>query len=92
VKARNRSQPINWSLARPAAVLEDLPEVTCAALEGTESLHYLLATPFRPPLTRFRFGTRSELSLFYGSPAKTVLRKPHYRLRSAWHGPRPQAS
>ena len=39
---------------------------------GTESLHYLLATPFRyPPLPHgSRFGTRFERGIWYGSAAR----------------------
>lgn len=72
------------------AVLEDLLEATKPRLrKGTESLHYLLATPFRyPPLKHgSRFGTRSEPSLFYGSLATgTVLAEAAYCRFVFWHG------
>ena len=72
------------------AVLEDMLEATKPPLRrGTESLHYLLATPFRyPPLKHgSRFGTRSEPSLFYGSLAvKTVLAEAAYYRFVFWTG------
>ncbi|MGE5027922.1 MAG: RES family NAD+ phosphorylase [Betaproteobacteria bacterium] len=82
------SQLVN-SLARQA-VLEDMLEATKPRLrKGSESLHYLLATPFRyPPLKHgSRFGTRGEASLFYGSLAvKTVLAETAYYRFVFWHG------
>jgi hypothetical protein len=72
------------------AVLEDMLEATKPRLrKGTESLHYLLATPFRyPPLKHgSRFGTRSEPSLFYGSlKIKTLLAEAAYYRFVFWHG------
>jgi hypothetical protein len=72
------------------AVLEDMLEATKPRLrKGTESLHYLLATPFRyPPLKHgSRFGTRSEPSLFYGSlEIRTVLAEAAYYRFVFWHG------
>jgi hypothetical protein len=72
------------------AVLEDMLEATKPRLrKGTESLHYLLATPFRyPPLKHgSRFGTRSEPSLFYGSrETATVLAEAAYYRFVFWHG------
>lgn len=72
------------------AVLEDMLEATKPRLrKGTESLHYLLATPFRyPPLKHgSRFGTRSEPSLFYGSlKIKTLLAEAAYYRFLFWHG------
>lgn len=72
------------------AVLEDMLEATKPRLrKGTESLHYLLATPFRyPPLKHgSRFGTRSEPSLLYGSLAtRTVLAEAAYYRFVFWHG------
>ena len=51
---------------------------------GTESLHYLLATPFRYPPLRHgsRFGSTLEPSLFYGSAAVEVAlaETAYYRL------------
>jgi hypothetical protein len=77
------------SLARQA-VLEDLLETTKPPRrKGTESLHYLLATPFRyPPLKHgSRFGTRTEPSLFYGSlDVKTVLAEAAYYRFVFWSG------
>ena len=45
-----------------------------AGVPGTESLHYLLATPFRYPPLRHgsRFGSTLESSLFYGSASVAV--------------------
>jgi hypothetical protein len=72
------------------AVLEDMLEATKPRLrKGTESLHYLLATPFRyPPLKHgSRFGTRSEPSLFYGSlETRTVLAEAAYYRFVFWYG------
>ena len=77
------------SLARQT-LLEDMLEATKPRLrKGTESLHYLLATPFRyPPLKHgSRFGTRSEPSLFYGSlETRTVLAEAAYYRFVFWHG------
>ncbi|MDP2030127.1 MAG: RES family NAD+ phosphorylase [Thiobacillus sp.] len=74
------------------AVLEDLLETTKPRRrKGTESLHYLLATPFRyPPLKHgSRFGTRSEPSLFYGSlDIPTVLAEAAYYRFVFWAGMR----
>lgn len=72
------------------AVLEDMLESTKPSRRrGTESLHYLLATPFRyPPLKHgSRFGTRSEPSLFYGSQeTRTVLAEAAYYRFVFWSG------
>ncbi|MHB0990238.1 MAG: RES family NAD+ phosphorylase [Burkholderiales bacterium] len=72
------------------AVLETLLETTKPRLRpGTETLHYLLATPFRyPPLKHgSRFGTRSEPSLFYGSlTTATVLAEAAYYRFLFWYG------
>lgn len=77
------------SLARQA-LLEGMLEATKPRLrKGTESLHYLLATPFRyPPLKHgSRFGTRSEPSLFYGSlETRTVLAEAAYYRLVFWYG------
>ena len=77
------------SLARQA-VLESLLEATKPPLrKGSETLHYLLATPFRyPPLKHgSRFGARSEPSLFYGSlDTRTVLAEAAYYRFVFWHG------
>lgn len=77
------------TLARQT-LLEDMLEATKPRLrKGTESLHYLLATPFRyPPLKHgSRFGTRSEPSLFYGSlETRTVLAEAAYYRFVFWHG------
>lgn len=57
--------------------------------KGSETLHYLLATPFRyPPLKHgSRFGTRSELALFYASRAvPTVLAEAAYYRFLFWFG------
>jgi hypothetical protein len=74
------------------AVLEDLLETTKPRRrKGTESLHYLLATPFRyPPLKHgSRFGTRTEPSLFYGSlDIPTVLAEAAYYRFVFWTGMR----
>lgn len=71
-------------------ILEDLLEATKPKLRpGTESLHYLLATPFRyPPLKHgSRFGTRSAPSLFYGAlNTATVLAEAAYYRFLFWHG------
>lgn len=57
------------------AALERLLERTKPPREGTDGLHYLLATPFRyPPLPHgSRFGRRFEPSLFYGSLHRSAL-------------------
>lgn len=72
------------------AVLEDLLEATKPPRRaGTERLHYLLATPFRyPPLKHgSRFGSRIELSLFYGSLGlNTVLAEAAYYRFVFWQG------
>lgn len=72
------------------AVLESMLETTKPRLRpGTESLHYLLATPFRyPPLKHgSRFGTRSDPSLFYGSlKTGTVLAEAAYYRFLFWYG------
>ena len=72
------------------AVLEDMLEATKPRLrKGSETLHYLLATPFRyPPLKHgSRFGKRSEPSLFYGSQeARTVLAEAAYYRFVFWYG------
>lgn len=72
------------------AVLEELLEFTKPPRrEGTERLHYLLATPFRyPPLKHgSRFGSRIEPSLFYGSLGlKTVLAEAAYYRFVFWQG------
>jgi hypothetical protein len=72
------------------ALLEDMLEATKPhKRKGTESLHYLLATPFRyPPLKHgSRFGTRGELSLFYGSlTTQTVLAEAAYYRFVFWQG------
>jgi len=72
------------------AVLEDLLEATKPPRrEGTERLHYLLATPFRyPPLKHgSRFGSRIEPSLFYGSLGlNTVLAEAAYYRFVFWLG------
>ncbi len=72
------------------AVLETLLETTKPRLRpGTETLHYLLATPFRyPPLKHgSRFGTRSDPSLFYGSlTTATVLAEAAYYRFLFWYG------
>jgi hypothetical protein len=72
------------------ALLEDMLEATKPRLRrGSESLHYLLATPFRyPPLKHgSRFGRRSEPSLFYGSlQTRTVLAEAAYYRFVFWHG------
>ncbi|HSD59268.1 MAG TPA: RES family NAD+ phosphorylase [Burkholderiales bacterium] len=77
------------SLARQA-VLEEMLEATKPRLrKGTESLHYMLATPFRyPPLKHgSRFGTRGEPSLFYGSlETRTVLAEAAYYRFVFWYG------
>ncbi|MFZ0788082.1 MAG: RES family NAD+ phosphorylase [Chromatiaceae bacterium] len=66
-------------------LLEDLLEPVKPPLRpGTESLHYLLASPFRYPPLRYgsRFGSRFEPSLFYGALSlQTVLAEAaYYRL------------
>jgi len=72
------------------ALLEAMLEATKPPLrKGTESLHYLLATPFRyPPLKHgSRFGMRREPSLFYGSlETGTVLAEAAYYRFVFWHG------
>lgn len=72
------------------ALLEEMLEATKPRLrKGTESLHYLLATPFRyPPLKHgSRFGTRSEPSLFYGSlETRTVLAEAAFYRFVFWYG------
>lgn len=72
------------------ALLESMLEATKPPLRrGSESLHYLLATPFRyPPLKHgSRFGTRSEPSLLYGSlEVRTVLAEAAYYRFVFWHG------
>jgi len=72
------------------ALLEEMLEATKPhQRKGTESLHYLLATPFRyPPLKHgSRFGTRSEPSLFYGSlTTQTVLAEAAYYRFVFWQG------
>lgn len=72
------------------AVLENMLEATKPRLRnGTEHLHYLLATPFRyPPLKHgSRFGTRSEPSLFYGSlETRTLLAEAAFYRFVFWHG------
>jgi len=77
------------SLARQA-VLEEMLEATKPRLrKGTESLHYMLAAPFRyPPLKHgSRFGTRGEPSLFYGSlETRTVLAEAAYYRFVFWYG------
>lgn len=72
------------------ALLEDMLESTKPPLRrGAETLHYLLATPFRyPPLKHgSRFGTRNEPSLFYGSrETRTVLFEAAYYRFVFWFG------
>lgn len=76
------------SLTRQAQ-LEEMIEATKPALRpGTESIHYLLAAPFRyPPLKHgSRFGRRSEPSLFYGSlETRTVLAEAAYYRFIFWY-------
>lgn len=77
------------SLARQS-VLEEMLERTKPRLRpGTESLHYLLSTPFRYPPLKFgsRFGRRSEPSLFYGSrETRTALAEAAYYRFVFWYG------
>lgn len=57
--------------------------------KGTESLHYLLRTPFRYPPLRHgsRFGKRHEPSIFYGSLSRdTALAESAYYRLLFWHG------
>lgn len=66
-------------------LLEDLLEASKPGLrEGTEGLHYLLASPFRYTPLRYgsRFGSRFEPSLLYGGLSlRTVLAESaYYRL------------
>lgn len=65
-------------------VLEELLESTKNPLpEETDSLHYLLKTPFRYPPLKYgsRFGTTFEGSLFYGSMslATALAETAYYR-------------
>ena len=77
------------SLARQSQ-LELMLEATKPALrQGTETLHYLLATPFRyPPLKHgSRFGKKNEPSLLYGSlETRTVLAEAAYYRFLFWYG------
>jgi hypothetical protein len=72
------------------ALLEDMLEATKPPrLTGTESLHYLLATPFRYPPLRHgsRFGVIHEPSLFYGShQVTTALTETAYYRFVFWQG------
>lgn len=72
------------------AMLEDMLEATKPPRrKGSESLHYLLSTPFRyPPLKHgSRFGKRSEPSLMYGSfETRKVLAESAYYRFVFWHG------
>ncbi|WP_115718352.1 RES family NAD+ phosphorylase [Gallaecimonas mangrovi] len=66
-------------------LLEDLLDYAKPPrLPGTESLHYLLATPFRYPPLRWgsRFGRPHEPSLFYGGKTinVTLTEGAYYRL------------
>lgn len=57
------------------AVLEDLLENSKPSHPpGCDGLHYLLKTPFRYPPLRWgsRFGSRFELSIFYGAKTQTT--------------------
>ena len=77
------------SLDRQALLEEMLEETKPRLRKGSESLHYLLAAPFRyPPLKHgSRFGTRSEPSLFYGSlTTETVLAEAAYYRFVFWAG------
>lgn len=72
------------------SLLEEMLEATKPPLPPeTNSLHYLLATPFRYPPLRYgsRFGRRHEPSLFYGSlsPDTCLAECAWYRLMF-WHG------
>ena len=75
---------------REQALLEEMLEATKPArLPGTESLHYLLATPFRYPPLRHgsRFGAIHEPSLFYGSRLLgTALTETAYYRFVFWQG------
>lgn len=72
------------------SVLEEMLEGAKPPLRpGTESLHYLLGSPFRYPPLKFgsRFGTRGEPSLFYGSlETRTVLAEAAYYRFVFWQG------
>ncbi len=72
------------------ALLEDLIEGSKPpAAHDVSGLHYLLSTPFRyPPLPwGSRFGTRFELSLFYGArSAATALAESAYYRFVFWSG------
>ena len=72
------------------ALLEDLIETSKPALpHAAQSLHYLLATPFRyPPLPwGSRFGHRFEPSLFYASRStSTCLAESAYYRCVFWAG------
>ena len=72
------------------SILEELLETAKPAYRpGTETLHYLLATPFRyPPLAYgSRFGARHEPSLFYGSRLiETALAETAYYRFTFWLG------
>lgn len=72
------------------SVLEEMLESTKPPLrQGTQRLHYLLATPFRYPPLKYgsRFGTRAEPSLFYGSLGlPTVLAEAAYYRFVFWRG------
>lgn len=71
-------------------LLEALLEQSKPALpDSCRDLHYLLATPFRYPPLRHgsRFGTRFELSLFYGARnTLTVLAEAAYYRLVFWAG------
>lgn len=72
------------------SLLEEMLEKTKPPLRrGSETLHYLLATPFRyPPLKHgSRFGRRGQTSLFYGShETRTVLAESAYYRFLFWYG------
>ena len=72
------------------ALLEEMLETTKPPrVPGTESLHYLLATPFRYPPLRYgsRFGGAHEPSLFYGSrQVGTALTETAYYRFVFWQG------
>ena len=74
------------------ALLDDMLEQSKPPFRpGTESLHYLLATPFRyPPLAHgSRFGSRFEPSLFYGAQnLTTALAETAYYRFVFWSGMR----
>ena len=79
------------------AMLEEMLEQTKPLRPpATRGLHYLLATPFRyPPLAHgSRFGSRHELSLFYGAKTRlTALAETAYYRFVFWCGMRtPPAS